>query len=87
MNRMNRPINLTERDVKAIVAEAVRETLIELGIAHDDPLEMQKDFQHLREWRLASEMVRRKGLMTMISILAAGILAAFWVGLKQFLAN
>ena len=80
-------MELGEKQVTAIVARTVRETLIELGIAHDAPLEMQKDFQLLREWRLASEAIRRKGILTVFAIVIAGITAAFWVGLKQMLSQ
>jgi hypothetical protein len=80
-------MELNEKQVTRIVARTVRETLIELGIAHDAPLEMQKDFQVLREWRLASEAIRRKGVLTVFGIVIAGITAAFWVGLKQMLSQ
>ncbi len=80
-------MNLNEKQVKEIVTETVRETLVELGIAHDAPLEMQKDFQLLREWRLASQAIHRKGILTIFGILIAGITAAFWVGVKQMLAQ
>ena len=80
-------MNISENQVKTIVAEAVCETLIELGIAHDAPLEMQKDFQVLREWRLASEAIRRKGVLTVFGIVIAGITAVFWVGIKQMISQ
>ncbi len=80
-------MNISEKQMKNLVSETVRETLIELGIAHDAPLEMQKDFQLLREWRLASEAIRRKGVLTVFGIVIAGITAAFWVGIKQMLSQ
>ncbi len=80
-------MNISEKQMKNLVSETVRETLIELGIAHDAPLEMQKDFQVLREWRLASEAIRRKGVLTVFGIVIAGITAAFWVGIKQMLSQ
>ncbi len=78
---------MTEQEIKRIVAESVRETLIELGIAHDDPLEMQRDFQHLREWRLATAMIRRKGILAVLGLVIAGAAAALWLGLKQMIQN
>jgi len=76
---------MTEQQIKKIVSDTVRETLIELGIAHDDPIEMQKDFQHLREWRLATATIRRKGILTILGILIAGAAAALWVGFKSMI--
>jgi len=76
---------MTEQEIKKIVSDTVRETLIELGIAHDDPLEMQKDFQHLREWRLATAMIRRKGILTILGFIIAGAAASLWLGFKQLL--
>jgi len=80
-------MNISEKQIKTLVAETVRETLIELGIAHDAPLEMQKDFQVLREWRMASETLRRKGVLTVFGIVVAGVTAVFWVGMKQMLSQ
>ena len=78
---------MTKQEIKRIVAESVRETLIELGIAHDDPLEMQKDFQHLREWRLATAMIRRKGILAVLGLVIAGAAAAMWLGFKEMIQN
>ena len=80
-------MTLEEKDIHRIVRDSVRETLIELGIAHDDPIEMQKDFQHLREWRLATAMIRRKGILTILGLAIAGMAAALWLGVKQMIQN
>lgn len=70
---------------RSTIKEAVRETLIELGIDHSDPLEMQKDFQHLREWRTTTEGMKSKGLIAVFGFLVTGILAAAWLGIKSYL--
>ena len=41
--------NLTQEDLKKLIAEAVRETLMQMGADPSDPIEMQRDFQHLRQ--------------------------------------
>ena len=46
-----KPDHEFKEEVKTIVAESVRQTLMQLGIASNDPIEMQKDMQHLREWQ------------------------------------
>lgn len=70
---------------RTTVKEAVRETLTELGIDYSEPLEMQKDFSHLREWRVTTEGMKSKGLLAVFGFLITGILAAAWMGLKTYL--
>ena len=47
--------NMTHDELRALVAGTVRETLVQLGVDPSDPLEMQRDFQHLRQWRESGE--------------------------------
>jgi hypothetical protein len=71
----------------AAVQESVRQTLIQLGIASNDPIEMQKDMQHLRAWRQSMESVRSKSILTAVGILMTGTLAALWVGFKEIIGK
>ena len=79
--RRPRSIRLTEAELKNVVKETVHETFITLGVDASDPLEMQKDFQHLREWRETSVAVKSKGLMTLVGIIVAGVAAFVWITL------
>lgn len=72
----------TRLELERIVAESVRQTLIQLGISTLDPLEMQKDMQHLREWRKSMENVKSKAVITTLTVLLSGLLAAIWLGFK-----
>ncbi|UTC27986.1 hypothetical protein [Stenotrophomonas phage A1432] len=76
--------NLTREEARLVIRESVREAFLMLGIKVDDPIEVQKDFQHLREWRNTTDAVKRKGLLTIIGILTTGFLAALWLGIKEF---
>lgn len=78
-------LDRTEHDKRA-VQETVKETLIILGIG-GDPLEVQKDMQHLRAWRTSVEGVQQKTIFALVGIVASGIIAAFWVGFKEFIAK
>lgn len=78
-------MSLTKEDVKAVVGEAVGETLTRLGIQASDPIEMQRDFQHLRNWRKSVEGIQSKGVFTIVGIATTGAVAALWLGLKEFL--
>lgn len=76
-----------EKDLQAIVAEAVKQTLVQLGIESSSPIEMQKDFQHLRQWRTAGEKIQEKSLTALVGIFVAGALGMFGVGLKDWLSR
>lgn len=73
---------MTEHELKKIVAEAVSETLLQLGIDASDPVEMQKDMAHLRAWRESVNTVKQQGLVTAIGILVAGALGLIWLALR-----
>lgn len=70
-------------DIEIIVRKTVHETLTALGMDLSNPVELQKDFAALREWRIAMHSVRDKGVWIIIATLIAGLLAATWVGLVE----
>jgi hypothetical protein len=78
---------LTRTEVDEVVRKTVKETLLSLGIDAADPIEMQRDFQTLRDWRRASGSIRAKGTMTLIGILTAGLLGVIWIGVKSVLTK
>lgn len=73
---------MTESEIKKIVAETVVETLIRLGVDATDPIEVQKDFQHLRAWRNSINTVQRQGIMTAVGVLTVGVLGVIWLAIK-----
>lgn len=86
MNDPSAPI--TRAELRALirdgVAEGVKEALLPLGLDISTPqgiLEAQRDIQHLRAWRQATETAKRQGLMTAIGIIVAGIIGLIWVRL------
>lgn len=70
---------MTEAEIKKIVSETVHETLIRIGIDAADPLELQADMQHLRNWRQSVNTVKRQSLMTAVGVLTTGILGLLYV--------
>lgn len=74
---------VTDAEVRRIVRETVMETLLSLGVDHENPLEMQQDFQHLRDWRVATQSVKRKGVGVMVTVLVTGMIGALIVGLHE----
>jgi hypothetical protein len=78
---------LTRDEIDDVVRKTVKETLTSMGIDAADPIEMQRDFQTLRDWRRSVTAVRSKGMMTLIAILTTGLLAALWIGVKSVLSK
>lgn len=78
---------LSEGEITAIVSRAVHETLVQMGVDTSSPLEMQRDFQHLRDWRQAQEAIRRKGYLTLVSVFVTGVLGLVWIGFKDAIIN
>lgn len=82
----HRPLqNLTAKEARTIIRETVRESFLMLGVKIDDPIEVQKDFQHLREWRQTTESIKNKGMLATTGVMVSGLLAAAWIGIKEFL--
>ena len=77
---------MTEAEVRSIAEAAakaaVQETLLRFGLSSDDPLEVQRDMQHLRSWREASETVKRQGIITAVGIITAGIMGLIYMAFK-----
>lgn len=72
-------------EVRQIIQETVATTLTQLGIDHENPIEMQKDFQYLHDLRRTSESLKSKGLLALVGVLVSGLLAATWLGIKEAL--
>ena len=73
---------MTETEIRRIVAETVAETLIRMGVDAGDPVEMQKDMQHLRAWRESISTVKRQSLLTAIGIITTGVVGLIWMAIK-----
>lgn len=62
--------------------EALKEFLLTLGVDaddHDQIISMQKDMAHLRGWREAVEIVKKKGLSAAVWFIVTGALGgAVW---------
>lgn len=74
---------LTHGEIDTVVEKTVRETLLTMGIDTSDPIEMQRDFQALRDWRNSLNAIRSKGLMTLVGAVVLGAAGLIWVGIKH----
>lgn len=73
-----------QEEIKELVAETVRQTLLQLGIDSANPIEMQRDFQHLREWRTAGTELKRKGMLALMGIFFSGVITLLVLGFKTW---
>jgi hypothetical protein len=62
--------------------DAVEEMLEKLGIDVDNHLEMQEDMSWLRKWRKMSERVGSRVVMTVFTLLTAGIVTLVWTQIQ-----
>lgn len=77
-------VAMSTSDMRAVVAEAVQQTLLQLGVDTSDPLSMQRDFQHLRKWREAETSLRSSGILVALGIFLSGLSALFVLGVKEW---
>ena len=73
---------MTEAEIRRIVAETVDQTLTRLGVDTENPIEFQRDLQHLRNWRESVATVKRQSLVTAVGVIIAGALGLMWLALK-----
>lgn len=81
---VDRP-ELTVEDVREAARTAANEVMIRMGVDPGEPLETQKDFQHLRSWRLATEKAKERTMLAVLGVIVTGALGALWVGLQEYM--
>ena len=72
-------------DMEAVIEATVKKTLLELGLDTTNPIELQRDFAHLRTWRQSVEEVKRKGFLAAAAIVISGLLGLLWTAFKTSL--
>lgn len=76
---------ITDEEAKRIAKEAVKETLLTLGIDVSNPisvLETQADLNHVRVWRKSVEVVQRQTLIATVGIIISGIAGAIYMAFR-----
>ncbi len=79
---IDRPITLTELQLREMITETVAATLLSVGIEVTDVREVQADMAYLREWRRSMTEVKTKGLMALVTIAVTGVAGAVWLAVK-----
>ncbi len=80
----------SQRELREIMRETARETAKEtvaetlrgLGVNVDNPLETQRDFLALHEWRTSIQAVRKKALITLVGVVVTGFVAFLWAVIR-----
>lgn len=76
-------LKMTDAEIKKIVSETVNETLLKLGIDVADPLALQADMQHLRNWRQSVNTVKRQSIITAVAFITTGILGLIYMAFAK----
>lgn len=83
-DRAAEKVAMSHAELNSVVEEAVKQTLIQLGVDTSDPLAMQRDFQHLRQWRESGEDLKRKETIALLGIFFSGLVSLILLGLKDW---
>lgn len=82
-------IELTTEELRFIMEEtskrACEQMLTAIGVDTRNPVEMQKDLAYIRNLRMTTDAISKKGILTLVAMVATGIGAALWLGIKGFL--
>lgn len=75
--------DLTRHELEAVAEraadKAIAKVLMRLGVDMSAPLDMQRDFAHLRKWRQSVDMVVPLTFKTAIAVVVTGILSTIFV--------
>lgn len=83
-NQAAEKIAMTRSELNDVVASAVKQTLLQLGVDTSDPIAMQRDFQHLRQWRESGEDLKRKGMLVVLGIFLSGLGTLILLGFSEW---
>jgi hypothetical protein len=72
-----------EAIAKSAGREGAKQVLTTLGCDVENPLDMQADFQHLRNHRIGSQAIVKRGKMVLVTTVVTGGMALLWMGFKD----
>lgn len=78
---------LSRVELRDIMTESITEAFRAMGVEVNEPIEMQRDFVHLRRWRKAVDSAQTATFRTVMATLAAGALGALWLGITTMLGK
>ena len=82
---------LISEELPPVITECTQTTLdnllVRFGMQVNDPLELQRDFQHLRDFRVGYASVRSKATLTFVGLFLAGLCTIVWLGVKEYIRS
>jgi hypothetical protein len=75
---------LTREEARTLVSEGVKQAFTEVGLG-GEPIELQRDFTHLRKWRTSIDAASNTGFKVVTGTIVAGLLGALWMGITTML--
>lgn len=82
---------LISEDLPPVITSCTQTTvdnlLVRFGMQVNEPLELQRDFQHLRDFRVSYNSIKSKATLTMVGILISGLCAIVWLGFKEYIRS
>lgn len=80
---------MTDAEIAALVERVSDETaqrvvhrmFLTLGIDSQNPMEMQADMQHLRNWRNSVTTIKRQGFIAATGVIVVGVLGLIWTSI------
>lgn len=78
-------ITVTDKELKAIVADAIEETLTKLGMDTSEVHDTQRDLLFLRELRETHEKIKSKAIVTLIGFIVLATMTLLILGFKSWI--
>ncbi len=69
---------MTKDEIKLVIKETVKETLLNVGIDYTNPVEVQKDQAYLRTLRTGSETLKSNIFKITLGVLVPSFLYLIW---------
>lgn len=71
--------------MRTVVRDALNDWGQGIGLDTRNPMQQQADFQHLRRWRTVIEGGGMRVMITVVSMVITGLVAAIWLGITTAL--
>lgn len=78
---------VTREELADLMSKTVRQTLTEIGMDHNQPIELQRDMSFLRDLRRARDSVKGKALLVSIGVIATTALGAMALGIRHWFSG
>lgn len=78
---------LSEKDLEHLVSRAIQRAFVAIGIATDDPINMQQDFSFLRSLRTSTQRIKWQGVTAIVGATITAIIGMIVVGFRSYFGH